>query len=97
MELEDCIHPLVRDIIATIDLTEATKDADVVISIEDPPTPGIELKEMIESNASFMRELAESVTANASPGVKVHKHARKRQMLRFVVMQSDFGPGAHGR
>eukprot|EP00283_Hemiselmis_rufescens_P014856 CAMPEP_0173456862 /NCGR_PEP_ID=MMETSP1357-20121228/56697_1 /TAXON_ID=77926 /ORGANISM="Hemiselmis rufescens, Strain PCC563" /LENGTH=322 /DNA_ID=CAMNT_0014424113 /DNA_START=17 /DNA_END=985 /DNA_ORIENTATION=- len=71
MELEDCIHPLVRDIEATIDLTEATRNADVIIAIEDAPKPGVELKDMIEQNASFMRELAESTAANAAPGVKL--------------------------
>ena len=72
MELVDAAYPLLKGIVATVDVDEACKGVDVAIMVGGfPRGPGMERKEVMGKNVSIYKGQASALEAHANPGCKV--------------------------
>jgi malate dehydrogenase len=72
MELDDCAFPLVQGIVATTDPDEAFKDVEFALLVGSRPRgPGMERKELLESNAQIFSVQGKSLNDHAGSNVKV--------------------------
>ena len=72
MELIDAAYPLVKGIVATVDVDEACKDVDVAVMVGGfPRGPGMERKEVMGKNVAIYKAQASSLEKHAAPDCKV--------------------------
>ena len=72
MELVDAAYPLVKKIVATVDLEEACKGVDVAVMVGGfPRGPGMERKDVMAKNVAIYKGQASALQEHASPDVKV--------------------------
>ena len=72
MELIDAAYPLVKGIVATVDVDEACKDVDVAVMVGGfPRGPGMERKEVMGKNVAIYKGQASSLEKHAAPDCKV--------------------------
>ena len=72
MELVDAAYPLVKGIVATVDVDEACKDVDVAVMVGGfPRGPGMERKEVMGKNVSIYKGQASALEKHAAPDCKV--------------------------
>ena len=72
MELVDAAYPLVKGIVATVDVDEACKDVDVAVMVGGfPRGPGMERKEVMGKNVAIYKAQASSLEKHAAPDCKV--------------------------
>ena len=72
MELVDAAYPLVKKIVATVNLEEACKGVDVAVMVGGfPRGPGMERKDVMAKNVAIYKGQASALQEHASPDVKV--------------------------
>ncbi|SUO96284.1 malate dehydrogenase [Suttonella ornithocola] len=72
MELNDCAFPLLKDIIATDDLSVAFKDTDYALLVGARPRgPGMERKDLLAANSAIFGPQGKALNDFASRDVKV--------------------------
>ena len=72
MEVEDCVFPLINEIIQTDDPNIAFRDADYCLLVGARPRgPGMERKDLLEANAAIFSVQGKAINDNASKDVKV--------------------------
>jgi len=72
MELDDCAFPLLHDVTYTDDANVAFKDTDYALLVGSRPRgPGMERKDLLETNAAIFSAQGKALNDNASPNVKV--------------------------
>jgi malate dehydrogenase len=72
MELVDAAYPLVKGIVATVDVDEACKGVDVAVMVGGfPRGPGMERKEVMGKNVAIYKHQAGALEKHAAPGCKV--------------------------
>lgn len=72
MELEDCVFPMLQQVIITDDPKVAFRDAEIVLLVgARPRSKGMERSELIEINASIFAEHGKILNAYAAPHVKI--------------------------
>ncbi|SEH05723.1 malate dehydrogenase [Candidatus Venteria ishoeyi] len=72
MELEDCAYPLLQDIVATDDTTQAFRDVDYAFLIGAKPRgPGMERADLLAINASIFQQQGRALNEQAQRHVKV--------------------------
>lgn len=72
MELEDCVFPMLQQVIITDDPKVAFRDAEIVLLVgARPRSKGMERNELIEINAGIFAEHGKTLNAFAAPHVKV--------------------------
>ena len=70
-ELVDAAYPLVKKIVATVDLEEACKGVDVAVMVGGSRGPGMERKDVMAKNVAIYKGQASALQEHASPDVKV--------------------------
>eukprot|EP01006_Ploeotia_vitrea_P047657 TRINITY_DN67147_c1_g4_i1.p1 TRINITY_DN67147_c1_g4~~TRINITY_DN67147_c1_g4_i1.p1 ORF type:complete len:333 (-),score=69.47 TRINITY_DN67147_c1_g4_i1:56-1054(-) len=71
MELEDCVYPLLVDVVATTKPEEGFRDADYCVMCGAfPRKQGMERKDLLAKNAGIFREQGAAVAAHAKKSVK---------------------------
>lgn len=72
MEIEDCVYPLLSNLIATVDLQIAVTGVEFVILIGGfPRLPGMERKDLLIKNAQSVSSQAKAINRFGSPNTKV--------------------------
>eukprot|EP01119_Soliformovum_irregulare_P011058 TRINITY_DN2743_c0_g1_i1.p1 TRINITY_DN2743_c0_g1~~TRINITY_DN2743_c0_g1_i1.p1 ORF type:complete len:377 (-),score=100.68 TRINITY_DN2743_c0_g1_i1:108-1238(-) len=72
MELVDCAYPLISEIVATTDVSQAFKMVDVAILVGAfPRQKGMERKDLLQKNAAIFKEQGKAINDYASRNVKV--------------------------
>lgn len=72
MELEDCVFPMLQQVIVTDDPKVAFRDAEIVLLIgARPRSKGMERNDLIEINAGTFAEQGKILNAFAAPDVKI--------------------------
>ena len=72
MELVDAAYPLLKGIVATVDVDEACKDVDVAMMVGGfPRGPGMERKEVMGKNVAIYKGQASALEKHAAPDCKV--------------------------
>ena len=72
MELEDCVYPMLQQVIVTDDPRVAFRDAEVVLMVgARPRSKGMERKDLIEANGVIFSEQGKILNEVAARHVKV--------------------------
>jgi malate dehydrogenase len=72
MELDDCAFPLLAGVVATGDVDEAFKDADIALLVGGRPRgPGMERADLLQANAEIFSTQGRAINKNAKKSVKV--------------------------
>ncbi|RFC33450.1 MAG: malate dehydrogenase (NAD) [Candidatus Nitrotoga sp. SPKER] len=72
MELEDCVFPMLQQVVITDDPKVAFRDAEIVLMVgARPRSKGMERNELIEINAGIFAEHGKILNAFAAPHVKI--------------------------
>lgn len=72
MEIKDAAFPLVKGIVATVDVEEACKDVDVAVMVGGfPRKAGMERKDVMGKNVAIYKAQASALEKHASKNVKV--------------------------
>jgi malate dehydrogenase len=72
MELDDCAFPLLAGVVATGDVDEAFKDADIALLVGGRPRgPGMERADLLQANAEIFSTQGKAINKNAKKTVKV--------------------------
>lgn len=72
MELTDAAYPLLKGIVATVDVDEACKGVDIAVMVGGfPRGPGMERKEVMSKNVAIYKGQASALETHANAGCKV--------------------------
>jgi len=72
MELEDCASPLLRGVVASVDVEEALKDVEYAVLVGAfPRREGMERKDLLEKNCAIFKQQGAALAKVASKNVKV--------------------------
>jgi malate dehydrogenase len=72
LELEDCAFPLLKGVLATVDVQEAFKGVNIALLVGAfPRSPGMQRKDLLERNISIFRQQGQALNDFAAQDVKV--------------------------
>jgi len=72
MELEDCALPLLRGVVASVDVEEGLKEVDYAVLVGAfPRRPGMERKDLLEKNCAIFKQQGAALAKVANKNVKV--------------------------
>lgn len=95
MELEDCIFPMLQQVIITDDPKVAFRDAEIILLVgARPRSKGMERNALIEINAGIFAEQGKMINAFAAPHVKVLVIGNPANTNALIVMHNapDLNP-----
>lgn len=89
MELEDCAFPLLHDMHAYGDATQAFKDTDYALLVGARPRgPGMERADLLAANAQIFTAQGKALNASASRDVKVLVVGNPANTNSYIAMKS---------
>lgn len=89
MELEDCVFPMLQQVVITDDPKVAFRDAEIVMLVgARPRSKGMERNELIEINAGIFAEHGKILNAFAAPHVKVLVVGNPANTNALIVMHN---------
>lgn len=72
MELEDCAFPLLKDVVATADLSEGFKDVNWALLVGSKPRgPGMERADLLKDNGKIFTSQGKAINDNAAKDVRI--------------------------